>query len=172
MRCPRARGFAGPRLNLKLSWAAFACLRLAQTRPVTIGLGLSSKQRRQLALLLRNKHTDHLAAHLRHGESLPIGNVFQPDEHGCRHVELHRVLPTRSVLGRRPRTHDHRIIDAECVHVSSPDPLDTATTAVVGWLPNFLVTKQPHSTRLDPPERPGGHGGVADCAKPGQRERC
>lgn len=64
-----------------MSWAASVRLRLAQTRPVTIGLGLSSKQRRQLALLLRNKHTDHLAAYLRHRESLPIGNAFQPDEH-------------------------------------------------------------------------------------------
>lgn len=135
---------------LKSSWAAFACLRLAQTRPVTIGLGLSSKQCRQLALLLRNKYTDHLAAHLRHSDALPVGNAFQPDEHGCRHVELHRVLPTRSVLGRRPRTHDDRIFDAECVHVSSPDPLDTATTAVVGWFPNFLVTEQTHSEHARP----------------------
>lgn len=81
MRCSRARGFAGPRLHLKLSWAASVRLRLTQTRPVTIGLGLSSKQRRQVALLLRNKHTDHLAAHLRHSDSLPISNAFQPDEH-------------------------------------------------------------------------------------------
>lgn len=151
MRCPRAKRFAGPRLHLKLSWAASVPLRLAQTRPVTTRLGLSSKQRRQLALLLRNEHTDHLAAHLRHSDSLPISNAFQPDEHGCRHVELNRVLPTRSVLGRRPRTHDHRVIGAERVHVSSSDPLDTATTAVVGWVQNFLVTEQPHADNARPP---------------------
>ncbi len=81
MRCPRARGVAGPRLHLKASWAALVRLRLTQTRPILIHFSLSSQQRRQLALLLRNKHTDHLAAHLRHRDPLPIGNAFQPDEH-------------------------------------------------------------------------------------------
>ena len=81
MRCSRARGFAGPRLHLKMSWAALVRLRLAQTRPVTIRLGLSSHQGRQLALLLGDKDTDHLTAHLRHRDSLPISNAFQPDQH-------------------------------------------------------------------------------------------
>lgn len=58
----------------------WARLRLTQTGPVISRLGLSSKQRSQLALLLGNKDTDHLAAHLRHSDSPRISNTFQSDE--------------------------------------------------------------------------------------------
>ena len=57
-----------------------APLRLTQTRPVISRLGLSSEQRSQLALLLGNKDTDHLAAHLRHSDPPRISNTFQPHE--------------------------------------------------------------------------------------------
>lgn len=51
-------------------------LRLTQTRPVISRLGLCSKQRTQLALLLGDKHTDHLPTYLRHAHPAHIRNTF------------------------------------------------------------------------------------------------
>lgn len=58
-----------------------ARLRLTQTRPVIIRLGLGSKQCSQLTLLLGNEHTDHLPAYLRHANPTDIRNTLQPEQH-------------------------------------------------------------------------------------------
>ncbi len=73
-----ASGYSG---QVQAATLRRARLRLTQTRPVISHLGLSAKQRSQLALLLGNKDTDHLAAHLRHSDPPRISNTFQPDEH-------------------------------------------------------------------------------------------
>ena len=54
---------------------------VTQTRPVVRHFGLSSEQRTQFALLLGDKHTDNLPAHLRHADPAHISNTFQPDQH-------------------------------------------------------------------------------------------
>lgn len=59
----------------------WALLRLSQTRPVISRLRLRSKQCTQFALLLGNKHTDHLPAYLRHAHPTHIRNTFQPEQH-------------------------------------------------------------------------------------------
>lgn len=83
---------------------------VTQTRPVVRRLGFSSEQRPQFALLVGNKHTDHLPAHLRHADPAHISNTLQPDQHRRRHVKLHGELTAGTILGRQPRTNDHQMI--------------------------------------------------------------
>ena len=71
-----------------------------QTRPVARHLGFSSEQRTQFALLLGDKHTDHLPAHLRHADPAQTSNTCQPGQHRRRHVKLHGELTARTILGR------------------------------------------------------------------------
>ena len=77
-------------------------------------------------------------------------------------MKLHRELTTRTIFRRRPRTHDHRTIDPELVHLSAPDPLNTPTASAAahsaGRVPEFLMTEQTHSDHARPRRAPASRG--------------
>lgn len=84
-------------------------------------------------------------------------------------MKLHRELTTRTILRRRPRTHNHRLINPALAHLSGPSPPNNPATSAAGQRPELRMTEQTHCVHARPLSGPVPPSHTAD--DQGQRHR-